>query len=66
MPFSHGARNCIGMNLALMEMRTALHEVLGLFRFELADPSLRDEAVAMESVITLRPHKMLPVFVHKR
>jgi cytochrome P450 len=66
LPFSHGPRNCIGMNLALQEMRTVLRGLVDKFSFALADETLRDEGVALESVLTLRPHKMLPVYVTKR
>ncbi len=66
LPFSHGRRNCIGMNLALLEMRIALQALVRGFSFALADPALLDEEEALESVITLRPAKMLPVRVTKR
>ncbi len=66
LPFSYGVRNCIGMNLALLEMKTVLLDLLPRFSFALANEALRDEGVALESVITLRPYKMLPVYVTKR
>ncbi|KAK4087048.1 hypothetical protein Purlil1_8567 [Purpureocillium lilacinum] len=39
-PFSLGTRNCIGQNLAWMEMRMTLAKLLYRFEFELDDPKL--------------------------
>ncbi len=33
MPFSEGPRNCVGMSLALMEMRAVLAILCGRFRW---------------------------------
>ncbi|KAI9150878.1 Isotrichodermin C-15 hydroxylase [Paramyrothecium foliicola] len=41
-PFSHGARNCIGKNLAYAEMRLILARLLWNFEFELVDPKDKD------------------------
>ncbi|KAJ6443378.1 benzoate 4-monooxygenase cytochrome P450 [Purpureocillium lavendulum] len=39
-PFSLGTRNCIGQNLAWMEMRITLAKLLYMFDLELANPDL--------------------------
>ncbi|CAK1603801.1 unnamed protein product [Parnassius mnemosyne] len=39
MPFSHGARNCLGYQYAMMVMKTALATVLRRYRFVPAEPS---------------------------
>lgn len=54
------------MNLAMMELRVVIAEMLKHFSFRLADESLRDEKITLETVFTLRPHKMLPVYVSLR
>ncbi len=54
------------MNLSLIEMRIVIADLLARYSFALADPAMQSEQVAMETVFTLRPHKMLPVFVSKR
>lgn len=54
------------MNFALMELRSIITEMLTRFSFELADESLRDEAIAFESQGTSKPHKLLPVYVKLR
>ena len=56
----------VGMNLALMEMRVVIADLLKTFSFRLADETLRDEKITLETVFTLRPHKMLPVYVSLR
>eukprot|EP01034_Spumella_vulgaris_P025005 gene25005-31408_t len=65
-PFSTGMRNCIGMNLALMEIRVALSDVLRQFSFELTEGDMEDENIACETNLTLQPLHKLPVFVTKR
>ncbi|KAI4593346.1 hypothetical protein KJ359_009877 [Pestalotiopsis sp. 9143b] len=40
-PFSHGARNCVGMNLAKAEMHLILAKLL--FRFDLCLPAMTDK-----------------------
>lgn len=65
-PFSFGPRNCLGMNLALMETKIAISHLVSKYTFTLADDDLLDEEVAMEAHVTLRPHKKLPIFVCTR
>lgn len=54
------------MNLAMMEIRLTLSEILKTFSFTLADESMKDERIAYEMLLTSRPHKKLPVFVQLR
>lgn len=54
------------MNLALMELRIVIADLLKKFSFRLADESMKDEKITLETVFTLRPHKMLPVYVSLR
>eukprot|EP01034_Spumella_vulgaris_P031087 gene31086-38419_t len=42
--FSYGVRNCIGMNLAMMELRVTIGDLLRQFSFQLADEEMRDES----------------------
>jgi cytochrome P450 len=63
-PFSYGIRNCLGMNMALWEIRAVLSALLGKYRFALADPLLENEAEAIVSDITTKPLHRLPVFVN--
>lgn len=56
----------IGMNLALMELRMTLAEILKNFSFTLADEAMMDEKIAYEVLLTSRPHKKLPVYVQLR
>ena len=65
-PFSHGLRNCIGMNLALMEIRQTALQLVKHFTFELVESSMENEVVALENATTLRPRNDLPVFVTLR
>lgn len=66
-PFSYGVRNCVGMNLSLMEMRVALLALVSNFNFELADPAMEDEAkVIAPTTFTMRPADGLPIRISKR
>ena len=65
-PFSHGLRSCIGMNLALLETRMVMMQLVRHFSFELADDSMRDETVALENRFTMRPKDGLPVWITRR
>lgn len=65
-PFSHGVRNCIGMNLALLEIRITVAELLKRFNFQLADESMRDERNVLETYLTMRPRENLPVIISLR
>lgn len=65
-PFGYGMRNCVGMNLALIELRVALLSIVKKFKFELADESLKDEEKALVVAFTMHPADMLPVKVYTR
>jgi cytochrome P450 len=65
-PFSYGLRNCIGMNMALMELRMAICTLVRTFKFELADKELLDEKVAVQLAFTLRPKDKLPMIISMR
>jgi len=65
-PFSYGIRNCIGMNLALLEIKLTIFELLKNFTFEIVDESLYDDTKVAESYVTLRPRKKLPLRVYSR
>ena len=56
MPFSLGKRACIGQNLAIMELRVILANVVRFFNFE----ALRD--VELELFVTLKPKDLLMTF----
>lgn len=62
-PFSYGIRNCLGMNMALWEIRGVLSGILGKYRFEFADSNLEDETKAIMTDFTTKPLNQLPVFV---
>ncbi|XP_039441587.1 cytochrome P450 4c3-like [Culex pipiens pallens] len=51
-PFSAGARNCIGQKYALLEAKTILVKLLGSYRLLPCDPG---NTVRIKSDITLRP-----------
>eukprot|EP01035_Chromulina_nebulosa_P017890 gene17890-23506_t len=65
-PFSYGIRNCIGMNLALLEIKLTIFELVRNFTFEIVDESLFDDSKVAESYVTLRPKKKLPLRVYSR
>ncbi len=62
-PFSYGIRNCLGMNMALWEIRRVLFVLLCNYKFEFADASLNDEYHAMLTDFTTKPLNQLPVFI---
>lgn len=65
-PFSFGSRNCLGMNLALMELRMALCMLLSKYHFELCGEDQLDEANVLETSFTMRPRDGMPVRITKR
>lgn len=65
-PFSSGVRNCLGMNMALMEIRAVFPMLLQKYRFQLADEELRDVSKALITDITMKPLHQLPVYVTSR
>lgn len=64
-PFSYGARNCIGMNMALMEIRVVFATLLSSYHFSFANDDLLDEKKALLTDFTLKPLNHLPVYVKK-
>ena len=65
-PFSHGPRNCLGMNLALLEIRLTLAHLLHSYSFHFADERYHDEKWVTERKLTMRPKNYLPVIVSNR
>ena len=65
-PFSFGPRGCLGMNLALLEIRAAISRLVPLYSFRLADGRMLDEGYALERHLTLRPRDKLAVIVEAR
>ena len=65
-PFSSGSRNCIGMNLALLELRETALALVREFHFELGDEDMREPDNAVETRFTLRPKKKLPIKISRR
>ncbi len=62
-PFSSGVRNCIGMNMALWEIRAVFSRLVSRYHFELADADLLDEKKALLTDVTMKPLNQLPVYV---
>jgi len=62
MPFSLGARNCIGAQLAKLEIKVALHALLSRYRFELA-PQCSKPAVVL--YMTLVPTAITVIPRHR-
>jgi cytochrome P450 len=65
-PFSFGVRNCLGMNLALMELRVTILLLLSKFEFELADKEMLNEAKMLTTSFTMQPRDGLPVKIRTR
>lgn len=65
-PFSFGPRNCLGMNLALFELRKTIPRLLREFSFELADTSITDEKFALQTFLTLHPSTKLAIRLTSR
>ena len=59
LPFSYGKRNCVGQNLAMMEIRLVLAHLLHSFSFELVSEVQKDY------FLTLKP-KDVRLRVHRR
>lgn len=67
LPFSYGIRNCIGMNLALMELRITILHLVSKYSFHLTDEnSDDDDSKIFETVFTLRPCNGCPIKIIKR
>ena len=64
LPFSYGIRNCVGMNLALMELRITLLGLIARYHFSLEGNE--NEEDMFETVFTLRPRHGCPIRVAKR
>mmetsp|Transcript_50232 Transcript_50232/g.104839 ORF Transcript_50232/g.104839 Transcript_50232/m.104839 type:complete len:140 (-) Transcript_50232:129-548(-) len=54
MPFSLGRRNCVGQNLAMLELKMAVASLAQHFRFELVSP-----VVQSENYLTFKPRDTL-------
>ena len=65
-PFSHGSRNCLGMNFALLEIRLTLARLLSSYSFHFADERYQDEKWAFQRKLTMRPRDGLPLVVSLR
>ena len=61
-PFGGGQRQCIGEAFALQELRIALRELLGAWRFE----RQRGSAPELDALITLRPADGLALIPRRR
>ncbi len=66
LPFTYGVRNCPGMNLALLEIRSAIAVLMLRYSFQLADDSLKNEEKCLKTFLTMKPDQALPVLVRKR
>ena len=65
-PFSYGPRNCLGMNLSLLEIRSAIMTMCLRYSFELADKRMLDDSKALETYLTMRPCNKLPMLLTRR
>lgn len=65
-PFSFGVRNCIGMNLALMELRITLVNIISRFHFDLGDASMMDDNNLLHTTFTMHPQRGLPIKITRR
>ncbi len=61
-PFGGGARQCIGMNFAMMEAQLVLATVAQSYRLKLVEGT----KVVPEALITLRPRNGVPVVIEPR
>ena len=66
LPFTYGVRNCPGMNLALLEIRSAIAVLMSRYSFELADVNMKNEDNCLKTFLTMKPDNALPVLVCKR
>ena len=66
LPFSTGVRSCIGMNMALLEIRLTLAQLIRRSSFRFVDERMADESYALKSGLTLYPKDKLPVYITKR
>ncbi len=62
LPFGGGGRRCIGMGLALQEMKIVLGTLLARFEFELPDPEVR----SVRRWVTIAPSGGPRMRVHRR
>jgi cytochrome P450 len=65
-PFSYGVRNCLGMNMAMWEIRSTFSRLIMNYEFRLADETLLDENKTLTTDITMKPLNQLPVFLSHR
>ena len=69
-PFSIGPRNCVGMNLALMEIRATIRVLCKKYTFHfpnhLEDKMMHDDYAISTSALIMQPRDKLPVVVHRR
>jgi len=65
-PFASGLRNCLGMNLALSELRLCATRLCQRFSFDLTEEHKNQNTNFDELCFTLRPHDSLPLIVKKR
>ena len=65
-PFALGARNCIGMNLAMFEIRSVCAKLARTFHFELVDDIYRNEKLVIQTDVTTKPMNGLPIRIKKR
>ena len=66
LPFSIGVRNCLGMNMALLEIRLTLARLIKRYSFRFVDERMADESYALERGLTLNPKDKLPVYITLR
>jgi cytochrome P450 len=66
LPFSYGPRNCLGMHLSLLELRTTIMKLCLRYDFEVADKSMLDDTCMAETFLTMRPKNKLPMYLTRR
>lgn len=59
-PFSHGKRSCIGQNLALMEIRVIIANLVRQFDFE-----LDGDDIDLDLFVTLKPIELRMKFTSR-